>query len=60
MSLISIVVTLIVVGVVLYLVTLIPMDATVKKLINLVVVVAVILWLISVFLPGIANIHVGH
>ena len=47
---ISIVITLIVVGVLLWLVNnYIPMDGKIKKIINIVVVVAVVLWLLSVF-----------
>jgi hypothetical protein len=50
MSLISIVITLIVVGVLLWLVnTYIPMDGKIKKIINVVVVVVVVLWLLNVF-----------
>ena len=50
MSLMSLVVTLIVVGVLLWLVnTYIPMDAKIKKILNIVVVIAVVLWLLSVF-----------
>ena len=50
MSLISIVISLIVVGVLLWLVnTYIPMDEKINKIINVVVVVAVVLWLLSVF-----------
>jgi hypothetical protein len=50
MSLISVVITLIVVGVLLWLVnTYIPMDGKIKKIINIVVVVAVVLWLLSAF-----------
>jgi hypothetical protein len=50
MSLITIVVTLIVAGVLLWLVnTYIPMDGKIKKILNIVVVVAVVLWLLSVF-----------
>lgn len=50
MSLISLVITLIVVGVLLWLVnSYIPMDAKIKKIINIVVVVAVVLWLLSAF-----------
>jgi hypothetical protein len=50
MSLVTIVVTLIVVGVLLWLVnTYIPMDGKIKKILNIVVVVAVVLWLLSVF-----------
>jgi len=50
MSLITIVVTLIVVGVLLWLAnTYIPMDGKIKKILNIAVVVVVILWLLNVF-----------
>lgn len=50
MSLISLVVTLIVVGVLLWLVnTYIPMDAKIKKILNVVVVICVIVWLLVAF-----------
>ncbi|MEO8429244.1 MAG: Thivi_2564 family membrane protein [Verrucomicrobiota bacterium] len=50
MSLISLVVTLIVVGVLLWLInTYIPMDGKIKKILNIVVVIVVVLWLLSVF-----------
>jgi hypothetical protein len=50
MSLITIVVSLIVVGVLLWLVnTYIPMDGKIKKILNIVVVVVVVLWLLNVF-----------
>lgn len=50
MSLISLVIVLVVVGVVLWLInSYIPMQATIKKILNIVVVIAVILWLLSVF-----------
>ena len=50
MSLISIVISLIVVGVLLWLVnTYIPMDGKIKKILNIVVVVVVVLWLLNVF-----------
>lgn len=50
MPLISVVITLIVVGVLLWLVnSYIPMDAKIKKILNIVVVIAVVLWLLSVF-----------
>ena len=49
MSLISLVVVLIVVGVLLWLVNAyIPMDATIKKIITIVVVVAVVIWVLGV------------
>ncbi len=48
MDLISLIVTLIVVGVVLWLVNnYIPMDGKIKQILNVVVVVAVVLWLLS-------------
>lgn len=50
MSLITIVITLIVVGVLLWLVnTFIPMDGKIRKILNIVVVVVVVLWLLNVF-----------
>ena len=50
MSLITIVITLIVIGVLLWLVnTYIPMDGKIKKILNIVVVVVVVLWLLNVF-----------
>ncbi|HWW00315.1 MAG TPA: Thivi_2564 family membrane protein [Candidatus Acidoferrum sp.] len=50
MSLITIVVTLVVVGVLLWLVnTYIPMDGKIKKILNIMVVVVVVLWLLNVF-----------
>jgi hypothetical protein len=51
MPLITLVVTLIVVGVLLWLVNAyIPMDAKIKQILNVVVVIAVVLWLLSVFI----------
>ena len=50
MSLISLVLTLIVVGVLLWLVnTYIPMDGKIKKILNVVVVICVVVWLVSAF-----------
>jgi ABC-type long-subunit fatty acid transport system fused permease/ATPase subunit len=50
MPLLNVVLTLIVVGVVLWLInTYIPMQATIKKIINIVVVIVVILWLLQGF-----------
>jgi len=50
MSLISLLVVLIVVGVILCLInTYIPMDAKIKKILNVVVVIVVILWLLQAF-----------
>ena len=63
MSLISLVIVLIVVGVLLWLVnTYIPLDPMIRKIINIVVIVAVILWLLSLFglFAGLNNIRVGR
>lgn len=50
MPLITLVITLIVVGVLLYLLEVyVPMDATIKRIIHIVVIIAVVLWLLSAF-----------
>jgi hypothetical protein len=50
MSLISLILVLIVVGVLLWLVnSYIPMDAMMKRILNIVVIVAVVLWLLKAF-----------
>lgn len=62
MTLISLVIVLAVVGVLLWLLnTQIPMDATIKKIINIVVVIAVVLWLLKAFglLSGLSAVTVG-
>ena len=63
MDLVSLVVTLIVVGVLLWLVnTYIPMDTKIKNILNIVVVIAVVLWLLNVFgvLGDVHTIRVGR
>lgn len=63
MPLINVVITLVVVGVLLWLVnTYIPMDAKIKKLLNVVVVIAVVLWLLSAFglIGNLGHIRVGR
>ncbi len=50
MSLVSLLVSLVIIGVALYVVNaIIPMDAKIKKILNVVVVVVVCLWLLDVF-----------
>ncbi|MBC7962965.1 MAG: hypothetical protein H7Y05_08475 [Steroidobacteraceae bacterium] len=50
MPLIQLVIVLVVVGVVLWVInSYIPMQSTIKKILNAVVVIVVILWLLSVF-----------
>jgi hypothetical protein len=57
MSLISLVITLIVIGVLLWLVnTYIPMDGKIKSILNAVVVICVVIWLLFAF--GLLN-HSG-
>lgn len=59
MSIIGILIVLIIVGVGLYLVNgVIPMDAKIKLILNVVVVLAVLLWLVDVF--GLLDAHVGR
>jgi len=62
MSLITILITLVVAGVVLWLInTYIPMDGKIKKILNVAVVIIVILWLLSAFgvLGQMSNIRIG-
>lgn len=50
MSIIAVVISLMVVGVLLWVInTYIPMDARIKQLINIFVVVCVVLWLLQIF-----------
>ena len=62
-ALVSVVVALVVVGLLLRLVNnYIPMDARIKQILNIVVIIAVVLWLLSAFgiLSGLPRIHVGN
>lgn len=62
MSLVNLIVTLIVVGVLLWLVnTYIPMDRKIKSILNVVVVIFVILWILNAtgLLGGLGGIRVG-
>ena len=61
MSLIGLVITLVVVGVLLWLVnTYVPMDAKIKSIVNVVVVIAVVIWVLQAFgvLGSLQNIRV--
>lgn len=62
MSLVTVVIILAVVGVLLWLVNRIPMQGTIKSILNLVVVIAVVLWLLKVFdlLHYVSQFRVGH
>lgn len=62
MSLITLVIVLVVVGVVLWPInSYIPMQSTTKKILNVVVVIVVILWLLSAFgvIDGFDTIRIG-
>ena len=61
MPLLQILVTLVVVGVLLWLVNLIPMQGTIKSILNAIVVIAVVLWLLNIFglFHSLSHIHVG-
>lgn len=50
MSILSLVIMLVVVGILLWVVnTYIPMDAKIKNILNIVVVIIVVIWLLNVF-----------
>ena len=62
MPLIQLVIVLVVVGVVLWVInSYIPMQSTIKRILNAVVVIAVIIWLLSVFglIGDLSRIRVG-
>jgi hypothetical protein len=62
MPLINVVMVLIVVGVLLWLINrFIPMQGTIKSILNGVVVIAVVLWLLNVFglFSSVSHLHVG-
>ena len=62
MPLVQLVIALVVVGIALWLINnYIPMDATIKKILNVVVVIVVVLWLLNIFgvLGSMSAVHVG-
>lgn len=52
MSLISLVIALILIGAVLYIANLLPTDGTVKRIIQVVLIVALVIWLLQHFAPA--------
>jgi hypothetical protein len=62
MPLMQVVLVLIVVGILLWLVNLIPMQGTIKSILNSVVVIFVVIWLLNVFglMPYLSQIRVGN
>lgn len=63
MPLVTVVVTLVVVGVLLWMInTYVPMDAKIKSLLNIVVVIGVVIWLLQAFglIGNLGNIRLGR
>lgn len=63
MPLVQLVLVLIVVGVLLWLINrFVPMQGSIKSILNAVVVIAVVLWLLNVFglFTSLSRIHVGN
>lgn len=63
MPLINVLVTLVVIGVLLWLVnTYIPMDGKIKQILNVVAVIATVLWVVNVFglFGHLGNVRVGN
>jgi hypothetical protein len=63
MPLTTVLIALVAVGIVLWLVnTYIPMDAKIKKILNIVVVIVVVLWLLRAFgiLDSLSGVRVGR
>jgi UDP-N-acetylmuramyl pentapeptide phosphotransferase/UDP-N-acetylglucosamine-1-phosphate transferase len=62
MSLVTLVIVLVIVGVVLWLInSFIPMQSSIKKILNVVVIIVVIIWLLSAFgiIDGLDTIRIG-
>ena len=61
MSLISLIILIVVVGVLLWAINeFIPMDAKIKNILNIVVIIALVLYILSLFSGYFPNIQVGH
>lgn len=62
MSLISLIITIVVVGILLWAInSFIPMEGRVKSILNVVVIIVLVLWLLQGFgiIGSVGNIHVG-
>jgi preprotein translocase subunit SecE len=60
-TLVSLVIVLIIVGVLLWLVNnYLPMDAKIKQILNVVVVIAVVIWVLVVLTGLVPNFHFGR
>ncbi len=60
MSLITLVIYLVVVGAILYIVSLLPIDGTIKKIINVVVVLVILLYVLQIFLGDLPTLRLGR
>lgn len=52
MDLVSLLIALIVAGAILYLVSIIPIDATIKTIINVIAIVFLVIWLLRALAPA--------
>jgi len=61
MPLLNVILVLVVVGILLWLLGIIPMDGTIKQIIKVIVIIAVVLWLLSLFglLPNLRSLRIG-
>ena len=60
MDLIQLVIYLVVLGLVLYVISILPIDGTIKRIIHVVVIIAVVLWLLQVVIGGGHTLHIGR
>jgi hypothetical protein len=62
MTLLGLIIALVIIGVILWLInSLIPMDPKVKTILNVVVIIVLLLWLLSVFgIVGPLDVPIGH
>jgi hypothetical protein len=62
MDIIHVVMALVVVGVLLWLINLIPMAGSIKSILNVVVIIAVVWWLVNIFglLHYLPDMHIGR
>ena len=62
MSLISLIITIVVVGLILWVInSFIPMESRVKSILNVVVIIVLVLWLLQSFgiIGSLGNVHIG-
>ena len=52
MDILTILIVLVLIGALLYILDRVPLDATIKTIIRVVAIVAVVIWLLRAFVPG--------